>query len=79
VADLVDRDRLQVEIAVNLPRLRRVEEDVAGIGAAIERRRREGEGELAGRLCEAADSDVAEPQVALLVARGPDRRAAVGD
>src|SRR5262249_7261289 len=80
VADLVEGDRLQiVGRAVGLPLLRRVEEDVAGVGAAVGRRGQEGESQRARVLRVAADADVAEVGVALLVAVAADGGAVVAD
>ena len=76
VAELVEGDRLEVVVAVDLPGDVRVEDDVAGGGPAVVGRRQERERQGPGRLRDHRDPDVAEPGVVLLVAvdcRGPRR------
>ncbi len=58
----------QVVVRVDLPVDARVEQDVAGIGAAIGRRRQERHGQCAGAQGDGTDADVAESRIVLLVA-----------
>ena len=69
MAELVGHDRHQVVVRVDLPVDVRVQQDVAGIGAAIGRRRQERHRQRAGAERDGTDADVAEPGVVLLVAR----------
>src|SRR5262249_56887285 len=79
VAELVGGDGLEVEAGADLPLDVGVEQDVAGDGAAVGRRRQEGLGQDAGGQRDGADADVAEAGVALLGAVGAQRVARVGD
>ena len=80
VAELVDGHRHQVVgRPVDLPRLRGVEEHVAGVGPAVGRGSEVGERQDAADHGIAADPDVAESGVALLVSRDPQGGAVVGD
>ena len=79
MAKLVCHNGHQVVVRVDLPVDVRVEKNVAGIGAAVGRRRQERYGKSACGQRNRTDADVSEPRVVLLVAGGPDRLATVGN
>src|SRR5438045_9428051 len=79
MAELMDGDRLDIEAGVDRPGLAGVHNDVTGHRPAVDRRRQEGQGQRARGLRRAGDADVAEARVALLVTRGAEGRAVVGN